>query len=390
MTPEEALLQAVCEQPDDQLTWLAYADWLEERADPRSRYLRAEVELRQLPEATVHSAALEAELQELRASLEPRWLRRIEAALFAERHCWGGFEDIVWAVTISPDSRYVLGGGGGDCLDGTWVPGSDYAVRLWDARSGQELARLAEHPGAVSSLQCSPDGRLVHFNSGDTIRVWDVIAVTEEAPFTDAGSVAALSLSGDGRLLLSGGWDRTVRLWDVATRRELRRFEGHTGRVWDVALSPDGRQAASCGDESVIRVWDVASGEEERQIWGHDNYVVRVVFSPDGTKLLSGAWDNTARLWRARNGEQIQVFVGHEGRVEGATFSPGGRRVLTGSLDKTVRLWEAATGKEVHRFEGHTAPVARVAISADGRFAASAGWDKTVRTWRLAGAPPRS
>jgi uncharacterized protein (TIGR02996 family) len=346
MIPEEALLQAVCDRPDDQLAWLAYADWLEERDDPRSRYLRAEVELGQLPEASARSAALEADLQELRASLEPQWLRCIEAALFAERHCFRGFQDIVWAVTFSPDSRHVLGGGGGDCLEGTWVSGSDYAVRLWDARSGQELARLAGHPASVSSLRCSPDGQRVFFNSGETVRVWDLTAVQEEAPFTNAGSVVALSLSSDGRVLLSGGWDRTVRLWDVTTRLELKRFAGHTGRVWDVALSPDGRRAASCGDEMVVRVWDVASGAEERQLWGHENYVVRVVFSPDGTKLLSGAWDNTARLWQAQSGEQLQVFVGHEGRVEGATFSPGGRRVLTGSLDKTVRLWEADSGKE--------------------------------------------
>jgi uncharacterized protein (TIGR02996 family) len=389
MIPEEALLQAACGRPDDRLSWLAYADWLEERGDPRSRYLRAHVELGRVSAAGAHSDALEAELQDLRGRLERRWLRQIDAALFSQRHCFGGFKDIVWAVTVTPDSRFVLGGGGGDCIDDAWVPGSDYAVRLWDARSGRERARLAGHPGGVSSLRCSPDGRLVFFNSGETIRVWDLVRVEELAPFTDAGPVVALSLSGDGRLLLSGGWDRTVRLWGVETRRELTRFEGHTGRVWDVALSPDGRQAASCGDETVVRLWDVAGGEE-RQLGGHGNYVVRAAFSPDGTKVLTGAWDDTARLWRADSGEQLQAFVGHTGRVEGVAFSPGGRRVLTGSLDGTVRLWEAATGQEVRRFRGHSRCVARVAVSPDGRFAASAGWDGTVRAWRLAGAPPRA
>jgi hypothetical protein len=297
----------------------------------------------------------------------------------------GGYRDIVWAVSVSPDGKQVLAAGGGNCVDGRWVAGSDYAVRLWDAGSGRELKRFEGHRGAVNSIAWSPDGRLAFWNSGDAVRVWDVVRGQEQQPFANAGPVVALSLSGDGRRLLTGGWDRTVRLWDVGSRKELRRFAGHTGRVWDVALSPDGRRAASCGDEVVVRVWDAATGKEERQLRGHDAPVVRVAFSPDGRCLLSGAWDNTARLWEAGTGRQIQVFAGHTGRVEGVAFSPDGGRVVTGSLDGTVRLWDAAGGKEVCCWKEHTAAVARVAFSPDGRIVVSGGWDKTARVWHLPG-----
>jgi WD40 repeat protein len=333
--------------------------------------------------AQLRKAATDSDSLEIRTRAE-ELVRKIQKPLFGQRHLLGGYKDIVWTVAVSPDGKSVVAAGGGDQIDGSWVAGSDYAVRLWDAESGKERTRFDKGlTGAVNSLVWSPDGKLVFFNNGETIRVWDVTAGKELKRFEDAGSVVCLSLSTDGKRLLSGGWDKTVRLWDVATRKEIKRFEGHTGRVWDVALSPDGKRAASCGDEAIVRVWDVAGGKEERTLEGHGDSVVRVLFSPDGKNLLSGSWDNTARLWKADGGELLRVFEGHESRVEGLAFSPDGKQVLTGSLDKTLRLWEAATGKEIHRFEGHTGPVARVAFAPDGRYVASAGWDKTARLWRV-------
>jgi hypothetical protein len=301
--------------------------------------------------------------------------------------------DIVWSVAFSPDGRFLVSGGGGevrqsrpgDFLNVTWAPGRDFALRVWDARTGQVVRRLPGHAALVACVAWSPDGKSLLSGSEDgTLRLWDAETGKELRRFEGhAGMVAAAVFSADGTRVLSGSRDDTVRLWDVKTGRELRRFEWAGGRVWDVALSRDGTRVAAGGDANFASVWDAASGRELRRLSGHTGAVVRVAFSPDGGRVVTGSWDNDARIWDAAAGELLQRLQGHTDRVEGAVFSPDGRRVLTGSLDGTVRLWDAATGKELAKFDGHEGPVARVVFAPDGRTAASAGWDHNVRLWRM-------
>ena len=307
-----------------------------------------------------------------------------------------GHEDIVWDACFSPDGRWVLSGGGGRCrpvtgpagdfVNVTWEPGSDFALRLWDARTGKLERKFDGHTAGVGCVAFSPDGRQVLSGGSDnTLRLWNVQTAKRVREFVGhAGMVTAAVFSADGTRILSGARDGTVRLWDATTGAELRQFVPHPGpRIWDVALSPDGKTAAACGDQAVVHLWEVEGGKEVGQIAGHTQMTARVAFSPDGKTLASGGWDDTARLWEVATGKELLTLQGHTGRVEGITFSPDGRRLLTGSLDKALRLWDVRTGKLLKVMEGHTAPVARVAVSRDGRRAVSAGWDHTVRVWRL-------
>jgi WD40 repeat protein len=302
-------------------------------------------------------------------------------------------KDIVWSVAFSPDGRFLASGGGGevhqsrpgDFLNVTWAPGSDFALRVWDVRTGKIVRCLVGHRALVACVAWSPDGKLLLSGSDDsTLRLWDAETGKEVRRFDGhTQAVVAAVFSADGSRVLSGSRDQTVRLWDVKTGKELRRFAWPGGRVWDVALSRDGTRAAVGGDANFALIWDATTGRELHRLTGHTEAVVRVAFSSDGGRLLTGSWDRRVRLWDAATGEVLRTFEGHTDRVEGVAFSPDGRRLLTGSLDQTVRLWDAITGKELHKFEGHEAPVSRVAFAPDGRTAASAGWDRSVRLWRL-------
>ena len=165
--------------------------------------------------------------------------------------------------------------------------------------------------------------------------------------------VQSAALSPDARHALSGSDDGTVRLWDLETGREIRRFEGHTDTVTSVALAPDGRWAVSGSSDHTVRVWDLQTGRDCRRLAGHTSWINSVAVSGDGRRLLTGS-----------GGE---VINGH--------FQDG--------ADLTLRLWDVDSGIELCRLTGHRAPVTTVSLSADGRLALSGSLDGTIRLWKL-------
>ena len=116
-------------------------------------------------------------------------------------------------------------------------------------------------------------------------------------------------------------------------------LEGHEGEVLDAVLSRDGRKLVSGGSDGTVRVWDLASKKELMCLKGHEGPVRNVVFAPDGTKLLSSGEDGTVRLWDATTGKQLKCFTGHEGPVAKMIVAPGGRQLIVCGADGAIRIW---------------------------------------------------
>ena len=133
-------------------------------------------------------------------------------------------------------------------------------------------------------------------------------------------------------------------------------LRGHEANVASAAFSPDGARVVTASDDRTSRIWDASTGRELAVLRGHDSAVYSAKFSPDGARILTNSSDNTARVWDAATGREIVALRGHEGQVLSAAFSSDGAYVVTASYDKTARVWDAATGKEIATLRGHEMP----------------------------------
>ncbi|KIM25798.1 hypothetical protein M408DRAFT_73853, partial [Serendipita vermifera MAFF 305830] len=244
------------------------------------------------------------------------------------------------------------------------------------------------HSVAVNSVSFSRDGRHIVSGSNDrTIRVWDAeTGATVTGPLEGhTGSVNSVSFSPDGRRIVSGSWDKTIFVWDAETGETLAGpLIGHTDRVNFVSFSPDGRRIVSGSYDNTVRVWDAETGEMVTgRMKGHTNWVNSVAFSPDGTRIVSGSSDKTIRVWNAETGKtMVGPMEGHTHQVNSVCFSPDGKSIVSGSGDMTIRVWDAKTGEMmIGPMKGHTEWVNSVAFSLDGTHIVSGSGDCTIRVW---------
>jgi len=248
-----------------------------------------------------------------------------------------------------------------------------------------QSAVIRGHEGWVSSVAVGSDGRCIVSGALDaTVRVWD--AATGQELLCLRGHedwVKSVAISADGRRIISGSDDKTVRVWDATTGQELLCLRGHLSDVDGVVVSSDGRRVASGSDDMTVRVWDSMNGYELLCLRGHEKWVTTVALSGDGRRIVSGSDDASIRVWDAATGQELLCLRGHESGVRSVALSGDGRRIVSGSYDDTIRVWDAATGQELLCLRGHDA-MSSVALSGDGQCIVSGSPDKTVRVWNAA------
>ncbi|MGW2778663.1 protein kinase domain-containing protein [Streptomyces olivaceoviridis] len=242
-----------------------------------------------------------------------------------------GHRAAVHAVSLSPDGRLALTGG------------HDGDVRLWDTGTGRCLRRLSGHTGSVRAARLAPDGSTALTGGWDgTLRWWDVatgrclrVVDSPEGPGGAGREVNAACLSADGRLALFVG-GRTV-LWDLVEDRRVRTLD--RGTIWPAALSHDRRYALTGGGDRALVWWDLATGRSLRTLRADARPPWTAELSADGRFAVTGAIGGTLRWWELATGRCLRTYDAHFSQVTSVSLSGDGRRVLTGG-DHRVRLWQ--------------------------------------------------
>jgi RNA polymerase sigma factor (sigma-70 family) len=312
-------------------------------------------------------------------------------------HVRDGHTGPVEAVGFLPQSELVASVGGAR------------VVRLAEIATGMERSRSDSRPGygvsmilsqdfrdhlVFSPVALSRDSSLVAVpgrakNEQMTVRIWEVASDREVGSLTgNFGSVISLAFSPDQKTLALACWDKTIRVWDTAAHKEVHRLTGHEGTIFAVAFSPDGKLLASGCTDQTARVWDLATGKAVHE-FRHDAGVHAVAFSPDARSLASAggqhlgekSGDTSVRLWELATGKERSRLNGNHHLTKCLAFTPDGRLLALGSSDATVRVWDVMAVKELRCFEGHRGVVNSLAFSRDGKRLVSGSTDTTVLIW---------
>ncbi|MDJ0707712.1 MAG: DnaJ domain-containing protein [Leptolyngbyaceae cyanobacterium MO_188.B28] len=189
--------------------------------------------------------------------------------------------------------------------------------------------------------------------------------------------VTSVALSRDGRMLVSGSFDKTVKLWSVNSGQLLSTVTGHSREVNCVAFSPNSKLFASGSGDKTIKVWEVVSGRLICTLGGpfsgHSEEVKTLAFSPDGQILISGAADKTIRLWRLSTGKEICTLKGQAGPIFSLAVSWDGKIFACGGREKHLRIRQLEDGKLIRSLQGESRYVLSVALSQDGTLLAAGG-----------------
>jgi WD40 repeat protein len=228
-----------------------------------------------------------------------------------EEYNWDGSQ----SVAFSPDGRLLATG---ELKVTALKQRGEYketlAIRLWDVATRRFIKRFELPPKSNIKLP-TPEGE-------------------KDPPYW----IRSITFGRDNRTIASDDGTNGVLLLDTDTAT-LRVLGGHQREVNSVAFSADGKRLVSASFDKTLKVWDVATGRAVRTLRGHTDRATTARFSPDGRVVISGGLDRTVRLWDASGGAPLSVLANHEEAVTSAAVGPDGRTIFTTGLDGRVSLW---------------------------------------------------
>jgi hypothetical protein len=272
-------------------------------------------------------------------------------------------------------------------IDGSLLATAGYReVILWNAANGQLVRRITNLAERIHDIEFSKDGAQMAVAAGTPgqlgeVKIFNVADGTLAADlFTTDDEVFSVAYSPDGTKIAAGCADRSVRIYDLATKARLLMVEDHADWVMDIAWSPDGTKIATASRDKTSKIFDTKTGEALGTFNGHGQPVFGVAFLADGAQIASSGRDARIRIWNVSDAKQAREIGGFGSEVFRIVITPDGN-VVSGSADKQVRLQNLANGQVVKAYAGHNEWVYTVAYHAGTKKIASGAHDGEVKIW---------
>lgn len=268
----------------------------------------------------------------------------------------------IFAMDISPDGQYAVTGGR------DYPPRKIQVLQLWDIKTRKEIGKMSGHTDVIHSVKFSPNGKQVASGSSDdTVRLWDVATGKQLRCFKgQQGTVYTVAFSPDGKKILSAsrntaamdknGNDYRLRLWDIESEAEDASLPGHVEKITSVNFLADPRYAISSSGrlhmnetnaiDPLVRVWDLHSRKEIRRFVGNKEGVASVMLTFDKKFAFLACGDGSMRLCELEGGGEVHRFEGRGKKMLSVAISRNSHYVVTGSEDGRLLLWDLP--KEVH------------------------------------------
>jgi WD40 repeat protein len=261
---------------------------------------------------------------------------------------------------------------------------------------------LTGHKNKIYAVVFSPDGKTIVSGGQDgLVKIWDLATGREVKNLVvvpdpgDKFGVTNVVYSPDGRVLAASTQDGNVVLYDTASWQAIKTLPAHQAVIWGLAFSPDGRLLATGSEDHTVKLWEMASGslaatfgvencQDKACGDGHTDEVYTVAFSPDGSLLASAGADSAVRVWDVAASRFLFKLAGpnaHTGLIWAVAFSPDGTRLASASSDRAIKIWSVTTQDWVMNIDGHTDWVYALAYTRDGKNLISASADRTIRIW---------
>lgn len=334
---------------------------------------------RKLPDhgEAVTALALSADGQQVISASADKTVRICTFAKGEQVRHLTGPAGAVNAVALAPDGKTAAAGT------------ADNRLFVWNAADGKVLSQDAAHTGPVTGVAFHPQGKQILTSGKDgMVKLWTWPPVPEQQPEpkpedravtaikAHEGGVTGASFDQNGSQALTGGADKTVKLWDLATSKEVRSWT-MAEPVAAVAFSRDFAQVGAAAGKTV-KIWNRADGKDLLSL-DHPAPVLSLAFSFDKTKLVTGAADNRCRVWDLKTGKLMEAF-GRRGAIQAVVLHPDNQSIITGSADKTVRVQPLAVTRLT---VASKTPVRSLVFVPEGNRLLSAADDGSVKLWNL-------